>query len=166
MTPSAKTPPTPGEAYSRLADRCAMTEISTGEALEKLRRMGLRGPRAEAIVQRLVDERFIDDERFARAWVRDRFGLARWGRRKIRESLILKRVDSAIIRQALEEEIDPEAYYENLADALRSKARGMSEPLTREERMKLARFAASRGYEPDLIMEMIADEDYWRGETD
>lgn len=153
---------TPNEAYMRLADRCAMAEVSTGEALEKLRQWGIGRNESHTVVQRLVDERFIDDERFARAYVRDRVNNARWGVNKIRASLRLKGIDSELIGIAIDEELDEETYFENLASALRSKGRTMPSPLSRDDYARLARFAAARGYEPSLIAEMLADEDYWR----
>lgn len=162
MTPRKEI--TPQEAYSRLADRCSTTELCTSEALEKLRQWGIGEQPACAIVQRLVDERFIDDERFARAFVRDRLYNSRWGLVKIRQAMRLKHLDSGLINEAIESETDDERYFSNLAAALRSKGRAMPSPLSRDDRMKLARFALSRGYEPGLVSEMLANEEYWRGE--
>lgn len=150
------------EAYSRLADRCALAEIATGEALEKLRGWGISAGDAFSIVQRLVDGRFIDDERYARAYVRERVNNARWGVNKIRAAMRQKGLDSDIIRMAIEEELDEETYCRNLAAALRSKGRTMPTPLGRNDYARLVRFAMSRGYEADLVGRMIADEEYWR----
>lgn len=156
---------TPREAYARLADRCATTEICTVEAIDKLRQWGLSEDDCDATVQRLVDERFIDDGRYARAFVRDRIGNSRWGLLKIRHALQLKHIDSALIDAAIAEEVDDEKYFGNLAAALRSKGRNMPSPLSRDDRMKLMRFAMGRGYEPGLVSEMVADEEYWREES-
>lgn len=155
---------TPDEAYSRLADRCSTTELCTHEAIEKLRQWGIGGEPGHSIVQRLVDERFIDDERFARAFVRDRLYNSRWGLVKIRQAMRLKRLDSELINEAINSETDNERYFANLAAALRSKGRNMASPLSRDDRMRLARFALSRGYEPGLVSEMLDDEEYWRDE--
>lgn len=150
------------EALTRLMDRCAIAEVCSSEALEKLHSWNITGQPAFNIVQKLIDQRFIDDERFVRAFVRSKFNFAKWGRLKIRAALAQKRLDSALISAALEEEIDQQAYYENLAAALRSKAKSMPPRLSPEHRAKLMRFAASRGYEPALIAEMIPEEDFWR----
>lgn len=155
---------TPAEALGRLMDRCAIAEVCSGEAVEKLRAWGITGREADALVQKLVDTRFIDDERYARAFVRSGVNHSGWGRLKIRNALRLKRIDSELIDLALAEEIDEQAYYENLAAALRSKARSMPGRLSAEQRAALMRFAAGRGYEPSLIMEMLPEEDYWRPE--
>lgn len=156
---------TPREAYARLADRCATTEICTGEALEKLRQWGLGEADSNATVQRLVDERFIDDGRFARAFVRDRVCNGRWGLLKVRRAMQLKRLDNDLIDEAIADEVDDRQYFGNLAAALRSKGRNMPSPLSRDDRMKLMRFAMGRGYEPGLVSEMVADEEYWREEN-
>lgn len=165
MTPQSKAL-APAEAYARLADRCATTELCTGEALDKLHRWGVASREAESIVQRLVTERFIDDERFARIWVRDRLWNARWGLLKIRAAMRLKRLEPETVEAAIGEEMDDERYFANLAAALRSKGRRMASPIAYEDKVKLARFAMSRGYEPELVREMLADESYWREEPD
>lgn len=164
MTATHQPPMDTAKAYSRLADRCALSEMCTGEALEKLRLWGIGRHEASKIVQRLVNERFIDDERFARVWVRDRLHNARWGAVKIRQSLRLKRLDYEVIEAAMESEMNQEVYFSNLAAALRSKGRSLPSPLTYTDRMKLMRFAVGRGYEPGLVSEMIDDEEYWRNE--
>lgn len=157
---------TADEARARLMDLCSCGEYSSGEALERLRKWGITGSEAVRIVQRLIDGRFIDDERFARAFVRSKVAYSGWGRVKIRAAMVQKGIERELIDLALDEEIDEQTYYANLADALRSKARTMPEVLDSECRAKLLRFAAGRGYEPGLIMEMLPEEDFWRYEAD
>lgn len=150
------TPLTPAQALARLQDLCARAEISTGEALDKLRRMGITGRRADDVVQELVDTRFIDDERFARAFVRDKYRYSRWGRIKIRQALRLKRVDREYIDVALDEEIDSEVYEANLAALLQAKLRQLPDDADpRANAAKLMRFAAGRGFEPGLIVSTL-----------
>lgn len=150
---------TPEQALNRLRDYCSRAEISTGEALEKLRKWGIAGRRADDIVQTLVDERFIDDERFARAFVRDKFAYSRWGRIKIRQTLRLKKVDSEYINAAIDEEIDDDAYFETLARLLRAKYAQIADREEDERAlvMKLLRFAAGRGFEPGLVMRLVRE---------
>ena len=109
--------------------------------MEKLRGWGIAGHKAETIVQHLVDTRFIDDSRYARAFVSDKYRYARWGRIKIIQ-----------------------AYIANLCALLRAKCRTIGMAETEPDhiaRQKLIRFAAGRGYEPSLIMELVRDPDYW-----
>ena len=156
----------PEQAYARLADRCATAEMCAHEALSKLQQWDVPYNLAIKIVQRLINERFIDDERFAAIWVRDRIQNAHWGIIKIRQSLQQKNIDSDIIHKAISQNVNEELYFRNLAAALRSKARALSNPLTYTDKLKLARFAIGRGYEPDLVQDMIADEDYWRNDNE
>ncbi|MDE6160899.1 MAG: RecX family transcriptional regulator [Muribaculaceae bacterium] len=143
---------TPQQAYERMADRCARAEYCSGEVRERLRRQGLSAADALAITERLQRERFIDDGRYARAFVRQKSGYSRWGRRKIAAALAAKRVDRAIIAEAMTE-ISPEAYAEGLRALLAAKARshGPDALATYDGRTRLFRFAASRGFETTAI---------------
>lgn len=152
------------KAYERLAELCSKAEYSTGEALQRLYRWGFDRQTACETVQRLVDERYIDDERFARAFVRTKVNLSRWGMTKARMALREKGIDRDIIDMAIDTEVDPDTYYRNLAATLRAKGSGMERPLTYDDSRKLAQYAHGRGYELSLVLEMIADEDYWRNE--
>lgn len=152
----------PQEAFERLADRAAVAEICSADVIRKLREWKIAPDAAQKILDRLIRERYVDDRRFASLYVRDRINNARWGLLKIRAAMRLKRLSSSIIEEAVEAEFNEEQYFSNLAAALRSKARTLSEPLSADDRAKLIRFAAGRGYEPDLIMEMVDDEEYWR----
>ncbi len=152
----------PREAYERLADRAAMAELCSADVIKKLRDWSIAADVAGKILNRLTKERFVDDRRFAALYVRDRLNNARWGLIKIRANMRLKRLSGEIIEEAIDAEFSEEQYFSNLAAALRSKARNLSEPLTAADRAKLIRFAAGRGYEPELILDMIADEEYWR----
>jgi len=160
--PSKNDTPTPAEAISRLMDRCSAAEVCSGEAMDKLRTWGIGGHDAIEIIQRLIDLRFIDDERYARAYVRSKINGSRWGRIKIRAAMRLKHLDPETIETALAEEIDEQTYIENLAAALRAKARTMPPRLSPAQKAKLMRFAAGRGYEPSLIAEMLPEESFWR----
>ena len=135
-----------------MADQCARAEYCAGEVHERLRRRGVSPTDARAIVERLQRERFIDDERYARAFVRQKSGYSRWGRRKIAAALAVKRVDRGIIAEAMTE-ISPEAYAEGLRALLAAKARSLGPDAlaTYDGRTRLFRFAASRGFETSAI---------------
>ena len=109
---------------------------------------------SERILASLVKRRFIDDSRFAAAYVRDKLEYGGWGRRKIALGLYQKRVARDIIAAALAD-IDPDAYAARLADLLARKRRTIAEPDTYDGRTRLFRWAASRGFEPDLVASAI-----------
>lgn len=145
---------TPDMALARLEDLCARSEQSTGEAARKLAGWGIPAIDAAKIIASLVERRYIDDRRYCHAFVKDKFRFARWGKRKIHAALTLKRVDKALISEALDE-IDEEEYYNSLCEIISAKARTISDANTYEGRTRLFRFAASRGFEPDLISRAI-----------
>ena len=86
-----KKPITEQEALQKLSALCARAEHSSGEMLEKMRRWQLSEDAHERVLDRLIDEKFVDDERFARLFVREKIRFDRWGRRKIEQALYQKR---------------------------------------------------------------------------
>lgn len=141
-------------ALVRAEELCVRAERSSGEIMKKLRKWGLSSADAEKITASLIQRRFIDDRRFCEAFVRDKVNFARWGRRKIALALYEKGVDRGISAEVLAS-IDMERYEENLRHIMDVKRRSIAEPDTFEGRTKLFRFAASRGFEPDLIKKFI-----------
>ncbi|MDE6653569.1 MAG: RecX family transcriptional regulator, partial [Muribaculaceae bacterium] len=134
---------------------CARAEHSTGEMDERLRRWQIGSAETERILASLKAHRFVDDRRFARAYVTDKVKFARWGKRKVYQGLLNKRVAPEIIREALSD-IDGDLYESTLEGLLRAKAAANKELLdTYEGRTKLFRFAASRGFEPQLCSTVL-----------
>ncbi len=147
-------PISPDRALARLEDLCARSEQSTGEAARKLAGWGIAAQDAAKIIASLVQRRYIDDRRYCHAFVKDKFRFARWGKRKIYAALSIKRVDRTLISEALDE-IDGDEYYASLCEIIAAKARSMTDADTYEGRTRLFRFAASRGFEPDLVARAI-----------
>lgn len=136
---------------------CSRGEYASGEILDRLIRKGLPMAQALQIVHSLEERRYIDDERFAKAFVREKTVLAAWGKRKVRVALMSKRIDSDIIDEALDE-VDEEEYLDTLRDLLRAKARSLRLDMGNLDyplRTKLYRFAAARGYESAAITEAL-----------
>lgn len=154
--PSLKKPVTPEKALLRLADLCASAERCRHELEQKLRTWGIAPSDAERILEKLEKQHFVDDARFARAFVHDAVTFRRKGRLAITRDLMLKHISRDVIDEALDA-IDEDEYRDNLRAVLRAKLRSLGglpddgTGLTREARLKLARHAASRGYEPSLI---------------
>lgn len=145
------------EAQIRLETLCARAEHSTGELAERLRRWGIGGADAEKIMASLKAHKFVDDKRFARAYIADKIKFARWGKRKVYQGLMMKKVDTGIIKEILAE-IDNEEYEDTLEAVLNSKISSNPQLLeTYEGRSKLFRFAASRGFEPHLCSKVLRD---------
>lgn len=148
------------EAQVKIETLCARAEHSSGEVIDRLRRWGISSRDIANIVQSLIHNRFIDDRRFAKAYATDKIKFARWGKRKVFQGLKLKKIDSEIIRDTLAG-IDDTMYASILETILRIKIEAKPELITSYEgRTRLFRFAASRGFEPQLcsmILRKIID---------
>ena len=145
-----KKPITEQEALQKLAALCARAEHSSGEMLEKMRRWQLSEDVRERVLDRLIDEKFVDDERFARLFVREKIRFDRWGRRKIEQALYAKGVCQDISAAVLDE-VDDEEWTEALRPLLDSKRRTVKGATDYERNGKLIRFAMSRGFGMDII---------------
>lgn len=146
-------PITPENAIVRLETLCARAEHCTYELMTKLRGWGITGSDAEKIIDRLIDNRFVDDLRFAQSFVRDRYRFSGYGRRKIAMALAAKRIPRDTIDEALEE-IDEDVYFDNLRHIVERKASSLDLSCF-EDRNKLYRYVISRGYESSLASRAI-----------
>jgi regulatory protein len=142
------------EMLSRMAALCSASEHCTNEITDKLYRMEAPSAVVKRIVKRLVDEGFINEQRFAHAFVSDKYRFDRWGRLKIIQALHMKRIEDGDIRKALEQ-IDEEAYLNNLKELLEAKRKSVRAASDYELKGKLLRFAAGRGFEPDLVLRVL-----------
>ena len=154
-----KKPITEQEALQKLSALCARAEHSSGEMLEKMRRWQLPDDARERVLDRLIDEKFVDDERFARLFVREKIRFDRWGRRKIEQALYQKGVASDISRRVLNE-VDDEAYVAELKKLIAAKRRSVQAESDYEMRAKLTKYALGRGFDYNVIRQCIdgADE--------
>ena len=154
-----KKPITEQEALQKLSALCARAEHSSGEMLEKMRRWQLPEDARERVLNRLIDEKFVDDERFARLFVREKIRFDRWGRRKIEQALYQKGVASDISRRVLDE-VDDEAYVAELKKLIAAKRRSVQAESDYEMRAKLTKYALGRGFDYNVIRQCIdgADE--------
>lgn len=151
---------TPANALVRLQELCARSEQCSHEILTRLHGWGIDGPTAARILALLRRDRYVDDRRFASAFVRDKVVFNRWGRAKVRLSMIQKRLDHDIITDALDE-IDPDEYRSALIEVIAAKARMLPETESYESRSKLLRHAVSRGFETSMAIKIIRQPDLW-----
>lgn len=150
-------------ALDRLESLCVAAERCESELRRKLFTWQIPSADADAIMLHLKKNRFVSDERFARSFVRDKYRLSMWGRRKIVNELMTKRVDAAYIRQALDE-IEEDIYTENARRIIKAKMRSIKDVNTYDGRTKLFRYAVGRGYEPSLVASIIKNPVLWTGE--
>ena len=151
---------TENDAYLTLAALCAQGEHCQYEMLEKMRRWELSEAAQAKVMQRLVKERYVDDERYARAFVKDKVRYNKWGRRKVEQALWAKHIDE-VIRQRVLDEVDDEEYITVLRPLLQQKRKSTKANSDYELNGKLIKFAMSRGFTMDIIKQCInvTDED-------
>lgn len=145
---------TPQNALMRLETLCARSEQCTYDIQQKLYKWGISSTDSCKIIKNLINRKFIDDNRFAEAFVRDKFRFSKWGRLKISQALSLKQIPRHIINDALEL-IDPDDYEATLIYTIMQKAKNIDMPDSFEGKTRLFRFVASRGFEPSLIIKII-----------
>ena len=143
---------TPEQALAALMRLCARAEKSQEDARRLMRGWGLAERDAEGVLAKLVRDCFIDDARYAEAFVREKLRLSGWGEYKIRTALQRKRIDRALIDAALAE-ADRPAMGERLRRQLERKARTAKYSTQYELKTKLIRYGLSLGYEYEAVLE-------------
>ena len=148
------------QAYTKLTALCARSEHCQHDMLEKMRQWGVSAEEQAEVMQRLVNERYVDDARFARAFVLDKVRYNKWGRRKVEQALWVKHIDKDIASEVLDD-ISDEEYLSVLRPLLKQKRRSTKAENEYELNRKLVRFAIGRGFTMDIIKQCIdaADED-------
>ena len=133
------------------ASRCEHCE---SEVREKLLTWGGTSEEADEIIAYLIEERYIDNQRYANSYSKDKFRFNHWGKYKIGMMLRSKNIDSDIIEEALNQ-IDEEEYIEKLQQILKEKLRSIKYSSEYEKKGKLFKFAQSRGFESSAISKVI-----------
>ena len=141
---------TENDAYLTLAALCAQAEHCQYEMLEKMRKWELSETIQARVMARLVKERYVDDERYARAFVKDKIRYNKWGRRKVQQGLWMKHIDDDIQQRVLDE-IDDDEYLSVLRPLLKQKSKSIRAESDYERNQKLVRFALGRGFTFDII---------------
>lgn len=138
------------EATIKLMQFCAYRERSQKEVEEKLMDLRMIPAAQEQIIIKLMQENFLNEERFARSFVRGKFRIKKWGRIKIKQELKAREISTPIIKLALEE-IDEDTYYKALYEHATKKIRLIKETDIYKKRMKLNNFLLQKGYESNLV---------------
>ena len=144
----------PTEAFAKILRYCAYQERSHREVREKLYEYGLHSAQVEEQISRLITDGFLNEERFARAFAGGKFRMKKWGRNKIVHELEAHGLTSRCIRNGLSE-IDQRDYNKTLATLIKKKFGQTTEANLFRKRDKVARYAIGKGYEPELVWEVL-----------
>ena len=154
-------PITEQEALQKLASICAKGEHCTGEMLTKMERWGLDESQKASVIAQLIEGKYIDDRRFCQLFIHDKMKFDKWGERKIQQALWQKRIDPALIKEALDD-VDDAEYIAILRPLLQAKQKSIKANDDYERNMKLIRYALGRGFTIDIIRKCIDNaEDYY-----
>lgn len=146
------------EAYLTLAALCAQAEHCQHEMLEKMRRWEVPETVQVRVMAKLIKERYVDDERYAQAFVKDKIRYNKWGRRKVEQGLWQKRIDEDIRKRVLDE-VDDNEYLDVLRPLLKQKRKTIKAKNDYELNQKLMRFAMGRGFTFNLIRQCLDVEE-------
>lgn len=142
------------DALAKLQAYCAYQERSHREVRSKLLDLGIYGDDLEEIMADLIQENFLNEERFARSFARGKFRMKQWGRNRIAQELTLRGISSYCLRMALSE-IDEEEYVNTLREVLEKKAALLSTQDVFQKKNKLAQYGMSRGFEGELVWRVV-----------
>ena len=147
---------TADEILYKLAARCSTSEQCLSDIEAKLSRYDLTEEERTHILRHLIEERYIDNRRYAEAFVRDKYRFNKWGRIKIAQGLRMKGIDSDMIEAAMET-INEKEYIDILRGLIKTKRKSTRGASEYEINGKLIRFATGRGFEFDTIRKCIND---------
>ena len=147
-------PITTDTAFQRLSARCAQSEQCCHDMLKLMQRWELTPQQQSELMARLIQEKYIDEARYAHAFVRDKFRYNHWGAARIRQELRLRNIDGDTIEDALTE-ISEEDNLEGLRQLLEHKRPTVKASSEYELRCKLIRFAMGRGFSYSDISKVL-----------
>ena len=159
MPKSPAKPLTPDQVLDKMAKYCAYQERCVKDVKDKLKTFDLPQEEKDKILDYLLDNRFVNDERFAKSFVRGKVNQSGWGLNKIRFHLMQKGITKELTDEALGQ-TDEEVYRQRLIDILRTKAKTVKAENDFEKKRKLAAYAMQKGFEGSLVWEVLKELDF------
>lgn len=144
------------QAFAKIKQYCIYQERCHSEVKDKLYSFGLRKNETEEIVSELIENNFLNEERFAIQFAGGKFRIKHWGRKKIQYELQQKGISSFIIKIALKE-IDEEKYFETLQKLAQTKWKSLSLQNKIARQSKTNAYLLQKGYEQKLISRMLIE---------
>jgi regulatory protein len=142
------------QAFQKLRHFCSYQERSHQEVLEKIYSFGIYKSDAEVLVTQLIEENYLNEERFAIAFVGGKFRIKQWGRKKIEYELKQKKVSTYCIKKALKT-IDEADYLQTLQSLVNKKWESLKAEQYLNRQAKTMAYVSQKGFEPSLIAAAI-----------
>ncbi|MBS9525379.1 RecX family transcriptional regulator [Litoribacter ruber] len=147
---------TPSQAKVKIGAYCAYQERCQQEVRDKLYSYGLHSDEVEELISFLITEGFLNEERFAQAFVGGKFRIKKWGRNKILQELKLRKISPNCIKAGMKE-IDPEEYWGTLKGVFEKKWDSLKDKDNYIKRQKVMKYLLSRGFEMDLVQDVMRE---------
>lgn len=143
------------EALIKAANFCAYQERTHKEVRNKLYELEVSGDESEAIITWLIENNYLNEERFARLFAGSKFRQKKWGRIKIRQELKMRGVSDHCLKAGMSE-IDVDDYMVTLQEVIEKKSKDIKDSNKLIIKQKLVKFALSRGFENDLVFDEVS----------
>ena len=143
-------------AIERIKNYCALQDRCQWDVIQKLREWGLQQSTKDHILEILITNKFIDEERFSTSFCRGKFRIKNWGKHKIVNELRRKQISSISINRGLKE-IDEEEYDLVLEKLFYQKERSIKDKNQFIRKTKIANFLIQRGFENNLVWDKIRE---------
>jgi regulatory protein len=144
------------EATKKLENYCTYQDRCHKEVIKKLRDMGMIPIAIDQIVGQLIEDRFLNEERFAKSFARGKFKIKKWGKNRIVNELKYRDISKYNINIALKE-IDPQEYLHALDVLAKKRLQQLYEPNIQKRKKKLADYLLYRGWESHLVYEKLSE---------
>jgi len=142
------------EAQKKLENYCAYQERCHKEVRDKLKEMRMIPEAIDQIMVRLIEQNYLNEERFAKAFVRGKFRIKKWGKNRLVRELKFRDISKFSIESALKE-IDPDEYYNTLDDLIKKRIDQVKEKNIYKKKRKVADYLLYRGWESHLVYEKL-----------
>lgn len=142
------------EALAKLQHYCAYQDRCHAQVRSKLLDLEIYGKRLEQIISRLIQDNFLNEERFACSYARGKFRFKKWGRIKIKQKLSALHISEYCIKKGMQE-IEEEAYLNTLSGLLKQKRKTLKGLKDFEANQRCAAYVIRKGYEPELVWQLL-----------
>ena len=146
------------DALQKAAMFCAYQERTQQEVRDRLKEWGVFGDDAEEVIAELIQQNYLNEERFAKSFAGGKFRVKGWGKRKIKQHLQQRGITGYNLDQAMKE-IATDDYQETLKVLLAKKRQSLRDDNPLVIKQKLVRYALSKGYESELIFTVLGSEE-------
>ncbi len=142
------------KAYFYFSNRCSKKELSAREVMVGLQKFQLKLSEKHKLINKLKKEKYIDHNRYAKAFTHDRFNFYKWGKLKIKQQLLIKGIEESFIDHALNL-IDDDAYQALIKDLALKKKAQISIDDSFQAKQKICNALNAKGFEGELVYDTV-----------